>query len=670
MKLNKKSVYILAAAALAMPLSSCNDLLDMEPESSISPENYLNEETQLGAYALGCYGYLPWNSTVGPCASDNGTDIQAGMAVPNQYVDNRYKVGQTGGSWSFGEIYNINYFLNTVEPRYAEGGISGNDANIRHYIGEMHFFRALIYFNKLRALGDFPIVTTILKDEKEELVAASKRMPHTEVARFIIEDLDKAASMMHATAPDGNRNRLSAPVAQLLKSRVALYEGTWLKYFKDTPFVPNGSGWPGAGKDYNAGYQFQAGSIDAESDWFLEQAIQAAQTVADAVALTPSTGILPQSAAESNEYVEMFGAVDLKPFSEVMLWKACDKGLGVTHNIQVNASTSNVGIGVTRGMVNSYLLKDGRPYYAEYGIEGGDESIEEIRATREDRAMLFLKQPGQINMWINLNMGSHGGPVEPALMNITSGSEQFRYNTGYTSRKGVNPDKALCDNWGSYGGVIIYRASEAYLNYLEAYYERYGQLDAKATQYWNALRERAGISGSIQSTIDATDMNIEAQFNWSAYSGGQLVDKTLYNIRRERVSELMGEGFRWDDLRRWRSMDQMMQTPYFVEGIKVWGDYYKAQYEKAGQENPDYVLQYEGENSNVSSPALSKYLRVYQYNKESLGYNGYNWHMAHYLEPIAIQHFKITATDQEGYSDSPVYQNPYWSLRPDTPAEK
>ena len=251
-----------------------------------------------------------------------------------------------------------------------------------------------------------------------------------------INDLDSAAIMMQPTAPDGNRNRLSAPIALLLKSRVALFEGTWLKYFKNTPFVPNGPDWPGAAKDYNANYQFKAGSIDDESNWFLEQAIEASKAVADQYTLTPNSGILPQSASESNEYVEMFGAIDLKPFSEVMLWKACDKGLGITHNIQVNASTSNLGIGVTRGMINSYLLKNGLPYYTEFGEDGGDENIEQIRATREDRAMLFLKQPGQVNMWINLNMGSHGGPVEPKIINIVAGSEQFRYNTGcllYTS---------------------------------------------------------------------------------------------------------------------------------------------------------------------------------------------------------------------------------------------
>lgn len=34
----------------------------------------------------------------------------------------------------------------------------------------------------------------------------------------------------------------------------------------------------------------------------------------------------------------------------------------------------------------------------------------------------------------------------------------------------------------------------------------------------------------------------------------------------------MSEGFRWDDLRRWRSMDQLVNTPYQVEGFKLWGE--------------------------------------------------------------------------------------------------
>lgn len=665
----RKYIYILSLGLVSCALISCNDDLDMSPESSITPENYLWEESQLAAYTVDRYGSLSVDTEKGLFARDVATDIQAGRDVPGEFVPSEYKVALKDGDWGFGEIYNINYFLNTVLPRYKAGQLTGNDDMIRHYIGEMYFFRAYQYFDKLKALGDFPILTTTLPDTKEALTEASKRRPRTEVARFIIADLDSAALMMKDVAPDKGKNRLSKPIAQLLKSRVALREGTWLKYFKGTAFVPNGEGWPGASKDYNQGYQFQAGSIDAEIQWLLDQAIDAADAVASSIGLTENSGILPQNASESNPFVEMYGDIDLSGYDEVMLWKAFDKGLGVTHNVTVNASTSNVAIGVTRGMVNSFLMQNGLPYYATGSEYAGDESIGQVRTRRDQRATLFLKEPNQVNMWINLDQGSHGGIQEPFLPNITHGSAQFRYNTGYTSRKGVNPDKALCDNWGGYNGIIVFRSAEAYLNYIEAYYERHGNLNDKAMTYWKALRRRAGVSEDIQKTIDATDMSIEAQFNWSAYSAGSLVDKTLYNIRRERVCEFMGEGYRKDDLKRWRAMDQLITKPFHIEGFKIWGDYYPARYAEAAKTDATYDLIYglENEKANVSSPELSKYLRPYQIVK-TLAYDGYTWFKAHYLNPIAIQHFRITSDGTDGYTDSPIYQNPYWPLVADSPA--
>ena len=285
--------------------------------------------------------------------------------------------------------------------------------------------------------------------------------------------------------------------------------------------------------------------------------------------------------------------------------------------------------------------------------------------------MESVKEPGQINMWINTDMGTHGAIVEPFLPNITSGSEQFRYNTGYTNRKGVNPDKALCDNWGGYNGCIVYRAVEAYLNYIEAYYERYSSLDGKAMDYWKAIRERAGVDSDIQKTIDATDMAKEAEANWSAYSAGQLVDKTLYNIRRERCCEFMAEGYRMDDLRRWRSLDQMIMRPYHIEGFKIWGDYYRAEYAEAAKTDKTYELIYGVDNpeANVSSPELSDYLRPYQIAR-TLVYDGYTWKMAHYLNPIAIKHFQLTSNTGGDYADSPIYQNPGWPLRANEAAEE
>lgn len=666
----RNHIVIGMAAALSFALFSCNDL-EMSPDSNITPESYLWDESQLAAYTVKRYNALPFSSDAALFGQDNATDIGAGQGVPNQYVTGQHKVALTKGDWNFEEIYHINYFMNTVLPRYKDGKLSGDKRMIEHYIGEMYFFRAFQYFGKLSALGDFPIQTTILPDDKAILTEASKRMPRTEVARFIIADLDSAIMLMKPKSPDGSRNRLSQSVAQLLKSRVALFEGTWLKYFKDTPFVPNGPGWPGAEKDYNKGYTFKAGTIDDEINWFLDQAIASSDEVASAFGLTQNTGILPQGIGESNPFVEMYGAIDLSGFDEILLWKAFNRGLGVAHNIQVNASSANLGIGITRGMVNSFLMANGLPYYAQGSGYKGDESIGQVREGRDQRAMLFLKEPGQLNMWINTDLGSHGVIKEPFLPNITNGSGQFRYNTGYTSRKGVNPDKALCDNWGGYGGYMMFRSAEANLNYMEAYYERYGSLDGKAMTYWKALRNRVGMNEDVQKTVDATDMNIEAQFNWSAYSAGKLVDKTLYNIRRERACEFVGEGYRGNDLRRWRSMDQLMTKPFHIEGFKIWGDFYKPQYAEAAKTDKTYDLIYGADNpdANVSSPELSLYLRPYEISR-TLAYDGYVWHLAHYLSPIAIQHFKITSSGAEGYADSPVYQNPYWPTKADYPALK
>lgn len=68
--------------------------------------------------------------------------------------------------------------------------------------------RAYQYFNKLVSLGDFPIVTEVLPDETEVLKEESKRQPRNKVARFIIEDLDRAIELMSLTTDNG-KNRLT-----------------------------------------------------------------------------------------------------------------------------------------------------------------------------------------------------------------------------------------------------------------------------------------------------------------------------------------------------------------------------------------------------------------------------------------------------------------------------
>jgi len=650
-RFSKLSAVVLGAVSLLTV--SCKNYLDQPPLSSITPDAYLNEESQLGAYAVARYtDILPShaNWSFGTFGYDANTDDMAIPDLDNKYMPGLWRVGATGGDWDFSNIFQVNYFLQKTVPNLQNGRITGTSANIRHYVGEVYFLRAFEYFKKLQALGDFPILRNTLPDQQAALVAASKRSPMNEVARFIISDLDSAALLMQNVAPVGGTNRISKRVAQLLKSRVALYEGTWLKYFKGTAYVPKGPDWPGAGRPEGASYTFPSGSIDGEIDYFLTQAMESAKEVASAVPLVANTGII-LSANNENPYFNMFSAEVMSSYSEVLLWRQYNKTL-VTHNVPVNAQAGNYAVGLTRSLVESFLMANGLPIYASESGYKGDDYIADVRANRDGRLNLFLKEPGQKNVLLNLAQGSHATEIEPIPM-VWESSYEKKYSTGYAIRKGLTYDAAHCGNGQGYTGSITFRAVEAYLNYMEACYEKTGSLDGDALSYWQQIRARAKVSTDVNSTIAATEMSKETA-DWGAYSANRLITPVLYNIRRERRNELMAEGLRFMDLKRWRAMDQMISTPYHVEGFKLWGPM------KAWFTSSQLTYGANVNNAVVSDPALSSYIRPHEIRSNSNSYKGTRWAMAHYLNPIAAQHFVITATDGNATTSS-IYQNPGWT---------
>ncbi len=677
--MKKSKLYIaLLAVSLTGVFTACDDFLDREPLSSASPEIYFTDASQLESYANQMYAdILPshGNWSYGTFEYDNNTDNQAGSVASTRFADGLWKVPNSEGSnWKFTQIYRCNYFLSNVLLKYGndvegtQNTISGNLASIKHYIGEVYFLRACEYFKRYQMFGDFPIITQPLSDDPEELRESNKRMPRTEVARFILSDLDNACKYMESK--DMATTRINRDAALLLKSRVALFEGTWLKYFKGTAFVPNGEGWLGASKEYNANYNFQSGNIDNEINYFLDQAIEASKIVAEAYKekLTANTGLLQQAVDEqANPYFNMFAQEDLSTVPEVLLWRQYGRDL-VTHNVNVAAGLGNYRIGLTRSFVNNFLMADGTPIYnhGSYadgdGYYKGDKTLADIRQNRDSRLSLFLKEPGQKNILILSIEGTSARLVEP-YPDITNSATDYGYCTGFALRKGGSFDQKQYANGGGYTGAICYRATEALLNYMEASYERTGNLNATAREYWQTIRRRAHVSENFEATIAVTDMEQEAQNDWGAYSMGQLLtDKTLYNIRRERRCELMAEGLRYMDLCRWRAMDQMMRERYFVEGFHLWNTPMESWYDNLKADGSS--------DATVSPQEKSEYLRPYQKNTKQVCYDGYTWHMAHYLQPIMIKQFLVTAPDGVNTSDSPLYQNPYWPMTADSPAEK
>ena len=97
----------------------------------------------------------------------------------------------------------------------------------------------------------------------------------------------------------------------------------------------------------------------------------------------------------------------------------------------------------------------------------------------------------------------------------------------------------------------------------------------------------------------------------------------------------------------------MISTPYHFEGFKLWGPM------KSWFTASQIVFGAGNSASVVSDPALSVYLRPQEIRSNADSYKGAKWTMAHYLSPIATQHFNITSTNGD-FNSSPIYQNPGW----------
>jgi phage tail protein X len=685
-----KIIKYVTATVVCGIFVSCSDFLDQRPQSSIVPGDFYQTEDQVQAAVNAFYeNILPSHSGAGygTFAYDNGTDNQTGTDGDAKYVKDNWKVGQDNSSWSWSNIHQVNYQLDTIMSNYRAKKISGEDYKIRQYIGELYFFRAYSYFSLLRNFGDLPIITTALKDDQNILVNASKRSPCNEVARFILNDCDSAINYLE---PDGGEatTRISPAATHLFASRVALFEGSWLTNFAGTPFVPNGPDWPGAKKDYNKNYGFPSGSLESEAKFFFKKATEEAEKVGDVYInqLSINNGIVPQSVSDNNPYFYMFGNTDMTPYKDVLLWRKYSKSLGVTDNIEAAIQHGDIYTGFSRSLIESFLMKDGKPIYASHTDEMGkayfyeDSTTNVVVKNRDPRLYIFLKRPGQINVFKNLDYSAGADQVvnpEP-VPKIYTRDFSTCYTTGYAIRKGGTFDQALCQNQYGYTASITFRATEALLNYIEAQYMLDNQLNSKSLSYWKAIRIAAGFKGAAidpMITINATDMGQEVkgysngsgtEYDWGAFTAGKaLTDKVLYSIRRERRCELMAEGLRWMDLVRWRSLDQLKKQPYHFEGFHLWNTPMEKNWYTANQLISDGSV-----NATVSPESSSEYFRPYEILKTNLLYKGMTWQMAQYLQPLPIHQFLLTSSDHTSIDKSPLYQNPYWPAESDMPAEQ
>ncbi len=511
----KKLLYIII---VFIALVSCNKNLDVPPPDQISNSQYWKTKTDLENYTVQFYAVFPTFRTVGTIYTGMmGRDALLGSdhqiyITPVLQLNGTRTATVSGGNWDWGNIRAVNIFFENYRK------VNDTRANIAQAVGEAYFFKAWLYFEKVKAYGDVPWYTNSLQMNDSALY--NPRTPRTQVIDSVLAHLDSAiANLGVIKTVSGGNNRLSKEAALIFKSRVALFEGTWQKYHASTVFATAGA---------NPTKYLQA-SVDA---------------VTELMTAGKYTASITNTGKPGSDYNSLFNSTNLSSVSEIALWCKFDKTQGTfSHNFQQYVTSNTSSVSTTHECIQNYLSKTGTPY--DYNTLAttlkGTPYLTKIGNDCDPRLSQVIWTPGQ-TMWNNSS-----GTVLFVKPNLDKSAGDTKNYTGYQENKGVDPKDptaggALGFSTACETGAVIFRYAEALLNYAEAQAEMGKVVDY--TKSLNLLRSRAGMPAF---TVQADPLRSNyANFGYS------LTDE-LYEIRRERAVELSCEGFRFDDWRRWRA---------------------------------------------------------------------------------------------------------------------
>ena len=432
------------------------------------------------------------------------------------------------------------------------------------FLAEARFFRAYAYFSLAQKYGDVPLILKTLDINSPELLMG--RTPRAEVMSAIYEDLDYAAQWLptRAALPAAQFGRVTKSTAWALKARAALYEGTRAKF-------------------------------RGENNWqqHLQLAVSAAQSVmGQGHVLYPSYTNLFLHAGEGpanteNIFVKIFGV--------------SNSNLLLGHNN--SRDLENGRMAPTRNLIRQYLYTDGLPAFntdntpsatrsTHFVAEASEQSYNTILQNRDPRLGFTVYLSGE---------EAYKGPWIPTT--------SLGARSGFAAKKGFSiVDQTI--NGAATTDKILIRYGEVLLIYAEAKYELDEAIsDADLNLTVNALRTRAGFTQKLTNAfVTANNLNMRDE------------------IRRERTVELALEGFRYDDLIRWKTAEIMM--PKDLLGAK----YVEADWPNTNANN----LNLNADNVLIVEPAST---RRFQTNRD-------------YLYPVPFNEITL--------SDGNVVQNPNW----------
>ena len=590
--------YILTLAVIMSVITACENDLDLLPKDTLVRESFFKSSNDFNLYANYAYNQLP---DFGKCSRDNDADIAyAGSSISN----GTYIEAQANGlwNWTYSNVRRHNNLL-AVYDKLEEGELK---ESVEVYVAEAKFFRALNYYNLLLDFGGVPIIKIPLGVEDEQLYAP--RNTFFEVVDFILEDLDAAIAFNKlgtATGPT-SEGRVSQFAAIAFKSRVCLFAGTWAKYHQNS----------GDASDYLTKAKLAAKNVMDNGNYELFKKDDQLN------GLDESYRHLFILETETQSNIANLGKNDQKEYILVRKFDRLNQRTGYI-------SLRSGNLSPTKKMADLFLDNTGLPImHGESIFEGHGFTIDPVTKVvnniefnnRDPRMAANFIQP--FEQFFYHTPYHRDFALESQIGKGAWNEGMWTSNTGYLLHK-------FCPETEGGGLAIdfpVIRYAEVLLNYAEATYEIDDQIsNADLNISINLLRERVGMPSLTNEFVSGNSLDMQNE------------------IRRERTVELCFEGFRYDDLRRWKTAE--IEIPVDMKGVQWTNSLFPTEFEVYNEQEGAVVTVTSHVNATPNVDGNGFILR------ETVADRTFDTGK-HYLKPLPLRQLKINEN---------LEQNPGWA---------
>lgn len=559
-----KNIILILTLFSTVLFSSC-DYLDIVPDDTATLADAFKNETTAENFVYTCYSYIPqynncrtnfsWlmsNETV--CSKHWGLQWFSFLQMQQLQYSSSNPVLDIWQQCYQGikQCYLFQNNIDKVVPMTISP--AEYEAKKKVWLAETDFLIAYFHSVLLQNYGPIVIVDTEIPLDGEGETYFRPRKTYDECVAAIAGMFDKAMGNLPTTVPNNDLGRATKVIAQALKARMYLFAASPL-------YNGNNSDFYADFKDKN-GTPLINPTYDKNKWRIAMDETKKAITMADeaGIRLYKYTSTKPLSKFDQAVANQRFTMTD--PWNQELIWgysNAKETGSN-QNNIQTMVTPRGIcprdardpvgGIGPSLRAVEFFYSKNGIPcdedpnykWEDRMKIMPGDSTIY-LHRDREPRFYAFVgfdRGPYEINgdtITLNLRFKEKNG-VQQADLNAD------HLYSGYALKKGVSTTNQATSTGtftvNPYPFPII-RLGELYMNYAEACAEYNGTMDADATRYFNAIRDKAGLPTLAESF------------------GSPTGDKLINIVRRERMCELIFEGHWLYDVKRWNIAEQFFE---------------------------------------------------------------------------------------------------------------